>query len=67
MSADRIELFDYIDQLRCSVPDVHPAGRMMIHHWLGEMREAAARDDAATVVKLAQMIAAKIEHDEHDC
>jgi hypothetical protein len=36
----------------------------MIHEWLGEMREAAAHDDAITVARLARLIKDKIEQEQ---
>ena len=61
MSASGIELLDYVAQLRCAVPDVHPAGRATIDEWIAEMSDAAARDDAETVAKLARWIKEWIE------
>ena len=64
MSADRIEFFDYIEQLRRDALDVHhPSGQRLIHEYLSEMREADACDDAATVAKLARWIKEKIEQE----
>jgi hypothetical protein len=37
-----------------------------IDHWLALMNEAAARDDAATVAKLARQIKARVEREEHE-
>jgi hypothetical protein len=61
MTATRIKFFDFVPQLRCAVPDVHPAGRATIDEWLAEMSDVAARDDAETVAKLARWIKEKIE------
>ena len=35
-----------------------------VQYWIGLMREAAARDNGADVVRLARQIAARIEHDD---
>lgn len=61
MSGSSISLRDFVEQLRISVPCVHPAGRATIDHWLMDMVDAADHGDAATVARLAVLIAGKIE------
>jgi hypothetical protein len=48
MTAAHIGLLDYVAQLRCSVPDVHPAGRATIDQWLDDMIVAADHGDEAS-------------------
>jgi hypothetical protein len=52
MTATGLDLHDYVEQLRRSVPYVHPAGRVTIDIWLDDMLDAADQDDARTVAQL---------------
>jgi hypothetical protein len=56
MSATVIDLHDYLQTLRDTLPYVHPAGMATIHAWLGEALDAADRGDAASVARLASFI-----------
>jgi hypothetical protein len=53
----------YIEDLRSTVPYVHPAARATIHSWLQDMHDAADQDDAATVARLARLVTKKIEQE----
>jgi hypothetical protein len=63
MTATKIELHDYIEQLRITVPYVHPAGLATIKEWLQEMSAAADHGDSVTVARLARCVADKIEQE----
>ena len=63
MTANRIDLHNYVEHLRRSVPYVHPAGRVTIDIWLSDMRDAADKGDISTVDRLAQMVRQKIDQE----
>jgi hypothetical protein len=63
MTATKIELHDFVEQLRSTVPYVHPAGRATIDAWLSDMHDAADHGDAVTVARLARCISNKIEQE----
>jgi hypothetical protein len=63
MTATTTDLHAYIEDLRATVPYVHPAGRATIDAWLGEMHDAADQDDAATVARLACLVTKKTEQE----
>jgi hypothetical protein len=54
MTASAIQLRDFIEQLRSSVPNLHPAGMETIRAWFWEMTDAADHGDAATVARFAK-------------
>jgi hypothetical protein len=60
---DRVNLHAYIEDLRATVPYVHPAARATIHSRLQDMHAAADHDDAGTVARLARLVAKKIEQE----
>jgi hypothetical protein len=61
------DLHTYIEDLRATVPYVHPAARATIHHWLQDMHAAADQDDTATVARLARCVSDKIEQEIEWC
>ena len=64
MTAAPIELRDFVEQMRSTIPDgFHPACRASIHERLQEMRWAAEEGDTATVARRAKHIEAKIEQE----
>jgi hypothetical protein len=63
MTASTTDLHAYIEDLRATVPYVHPAGRATIDAWLGEMHDAADQGDAATVARLARYVTNKIDQE----
>jgi hypothetical protein len=52
----------FADKINADLPDsgVHPSGAAIVHEYLMEMRDAAARGDAAEVAKLTTWINEKI-------
>lgn len=58
---ERRELRDRVEQLRRTVPYVHPAGGATIDLWYREMLDAADHGDDETIAKLARLIHEKIE------
>jgi hypothetical protein len=63
MTATKIELHDYIEQLRATMPYVHPAGKATLDAWFAEMNDAAEHGDAITVARLARCVTDKVEQE----
>jgi hypothetical protein len=63
MTATITDLHAYIEDLRATVPYVHPAAQAVIHEWLGEMHDAANQDDPVTFARLARLVTKKIEQE----
>jgi hypothetical protein len=63
MTATWTDLHAFIEDLRASVPYMHPAGRASIDAWLSEMHDAADQDDAATFARLARLVTDKIKQE----
>ena len=62
---EAITLTDFADAFAAKVnsldvPDIHPAGATTVMHWLDAMRTAAESGRVDLVVKLTQMVNAKI-------
>ena len=60
-----IALTDFADAFAAKVnsldvPDIHPAGAPTVMHWLDAMRTAAESGRVDLVVRLSQMVDAKI-------
>lgn len=63
MTATMTDLHAFIEDLRATVPYVHPAAQATIHEWLQDMHAAADQDDVATVARLARYVTDKIEQE----
>jgi hypothetical protein len=63
MSATLADLHAFIEDLRATVPYVHPAAQATIHEWLQDMHTAADQDDPASVARLARLVTDKINQE----
>ena len=63
MTATTTDLHAYIEDLRATVPYVHPGAQATIHSWLQDMHDAADQDDAVTFARLARHVSDKIEQE----
>jgi hypothetical protein len=56
-------LHRHVKALRDAIPYIHPAGRVTIDWWLGEMHDAADAGDTAKFAELAERIAERVRQE----